>query len=53
MAGTHIRLSGGSDLNTASIKYFLVKDDDGGMPRRESQERVRSLRLYDSEVGQK
>ena len=50
-AGAHIRLSGGGELNTASIEYFLVKDDDGGMPRRESQERVRSLQLHDFEVG--
>jgi len=39
-ARTHIRLSGSGDLNTASVKDFLIKDDDGGMPRRESEGRV-------------
>jgi len=40
-AGTHIRWSGSGDLNTASVKDFLIKDGDGGMPRGESEGRVR------------
>jgi hypothetical protein len=27
-----MRMSGVGYLNTLSIEYFLVKDDDGGMP---------------------
>ena len=42
-AGTHIRLSGSGDLNTASVKDFLIEGDDGGMPRGESEGRVRPL----------
>jgi hypothetical protein len=29
---THLGISGGGDLDSASIKDLLVKDDDGGMP---------------------
>jgi len=42
-AEAHMRLSRSGDLNTASVKDFLVEDDDGGMPRKESEGRVRSL----------
>ena len=44
-----MRLSGSGDLNTASVKDFLIKDDDGGMPRREFE--VKSLHLHDSQVS--
>jgi hypothetical protein len=33
---THMRMSGRRDLNASSIEYFLVKDDDGGMPGSDS-----------------
>ena len=47
-AGTHIRLSGSGDLNTAPVKEFLINDDDGGMPGRDASV---SLHLHDSQVG--
>ncbi len=33
-ARTHMGISRGGILNPAFIKDFLVKDDDGGKPRR-------------------
>jgi hypothetical protein len=30
---THMRMPRDGDLNTLSIEYFFVKDNDGGMPR--------------------
>lgn len=42
-AETHIGLSRSGDLNTAPVKDFLIKDDDGGMPRREPEGRFRWL----------
>jgi hypothetical protein len=41
-----MRMSRRGDLNAPSIEYFLVKDDDGGMPRER-----RVSKPYDCEIA--
>lgn len=44
---THLGISGGGDLDSASIEDFLVEDDDGGMPRKDASD----WDLHDSELA--
>ncbi len=39
----HMRISRCGDLNTLSIEYLFVEDDDGGMPRSDASEDLTTM----------